>query len=354
MSFSKVFDFDRIKSRKLTRREKEFLKLLQTPEERLPAMLNKSKRLTNMHFGRNIYLYNPLYISDVCQNSCSYCLFSHNQQKTNILSEAQMRQEMKALRGKGYRSILIVAGQMDEKRQLDICLKATKIASTIFDSISLEIGSLSKRSLQTLVNAGADSYVLYQETYDPIRYQRFHTGGIKKDYSYRLDSHDIAAMAGFQRSGLGCLLGLSDPFDDLLSLFDHVKYLFDNHRGINVSVSLPRLCLDGIEDKGEFYNVSDVLFVKAIAAFRIMFPAMAIYISTRERPGFRELLIGSGITHISINASTSVGGYIERSKKGQFETKDKRELDELKKIANEKGYRLVAKDWDSAYNHRIL
>ncbi len=257
---------------------------------------------------------------------------------------------MKYLADQGAGHILIVSGQTHEEEQLDLTLRAIGIAKEFFYSISLEIGTLSESSLSKMTQAGADSFVLYQETFDPDAYARFHTGGIKKDYRLRLDSHDIAARSGFQRCGTGVLLGLSDPVSDLLSLFFQIHHLYSNYRGLQVSVSLPRICTEGIRKDNRFIIVPDSLYVRAIAAFRICFPTLAIYISTRERPKFRDLLIGTGVTHLSAGVSTSAGGYTKQDSRDQFSINDRRSISDIYDVIKTKGYLLSNKDWDLSFN----
>ena len=49
-------------------------------------------------------------------------------------------------------------------------------------------------------------------------YAAYHPRGSKRMYDWRLEGLDRAAEAGLGRLGLGILLGLSDPRDDLLAL----------------------------------------------------------------------------------------------------------------------------------------
>ena len=75
----------------------------------LPAMALKAKELTARHFGNNINLYIPMYVSNECSNSCRYCGFNINspvERKTLTTEEAG--REMENIAKTGMKNILIL------------------------------------------------------------------------------------------------------------------------------------------------------------------------------------------------------------------------------------------------------
>ena len=64
-----------------------------------PEMAQLSHKITRKRFGNTIQMYAPLYLSNECNNICTYCGFSFdNKVKRRTLSSAEILEEMKAQR----------------------------------------------------------------------------------------------------------------------------------------------------------------------------------------------------------------------------------------------------------------
>ena len=59
-----------------------------------------------------------------------------------------------------------------------------------------------------LVDAGVDSFTMFQETYNEELYLKLHPAGPKRDFRFRLNAPDRAARAGMRSVNVGALLGL--------------------------------------------------------------------------------------------------------------------------------------------------
>ena len=100
--------------------------------------------------------------------------------------------------------------------------------------------------------------------------------------------------------------------------------------------SVPRICPADDIDPASFENaVPDDLFLKIVALIRMAVPYTGMIMSTREGQRIRTEALKLGISQISGGSRTSVGGYAIRSvqemeeKTEQFETNDRRSLDEI-------------------------
>src|SRR5205085_377602 len=68
--------------------------------------------LTIRRFGRTVHMYAPLYLSNECLTTCTYCGFAKGlpiARKT--LSVAQSLREGEFLRARGYRHVLLLTGE---------------------------------------------------------------------------------------------------------------------------------------------------------------------------------------------------------------------------------------------------
>src|SRR5580700_10432542 len=76
----------------------------------LEEMAKLSHRLTQRRFGKVIQLYIPLYLSNECQNICTYCGFSYdNKIRRRTLTAGELLTEVAAIREMGYEHVLLVS-----------------------------------------------------------------------------------------------------------------------------------------------------------------------------------------------------------------------------------------------------
>src|SRR5882757_4751370 len=108
MSFVEAFNRLDQKQSPLLRR---FSTLLEDGTE-LEALANQAYGLTRQYYGKTMRLFAPLYLSNECINNCRYCGFSRDNPILRVtLSVDEVRREARALFGRGFRQILLVAGE---------------------------------------------------------------------------------------------------------------------------------------------------------------------------------------------------------------------------------------------------
>ncbi|PIS29568.1 2-iminoacetate synthase ThiH [Candidatus Saganbacteria bacterium CG08_land_8_20_14_0_20_45_16] len=313
----------------------------------LESIAEQAQELTLKHFGRTILLYVPLYLNNECDNECVYCGFANNE-GSDMLSVNQVMAEAELLYQKGFRHVLLVAGEKRDKITLEYLQDVVSRLHEKFESISLEIFPLSEEEYRILFEAGVDGLTIYQETYNRELYKQYHPSGPKSDYDYRLETPERAGRAGFYRINIGALLGLASWQDELAALAEHAKYLKKKFWRSQISISFPRLKDSGARFKPP-YPVSDTQLVEMICRLRIMLPTVGLVMSTRESAALRDNLILLGITQMSAESKTSPGGYSNCQAKEQFAVSDQRSLAEVMVAISAKGYEPVFKDWDRAF-----
>ena len=105
----------------------------------------------------------------------------------------------------------------------------------------MEVGPLETEEYRSLVEAGVEGLVVYQETYDRGVYAAMHASGPKKNFDWRLETAERAYAAGFQRLGIGALLGLAPWRGEALALAAHAEHLLRNCWRSQLTISVPRL-----------------------------------------------------------------------------------------------------------------
>ena len=317
---------------------------------RLEELAQASHALTRRRFGRTVHMYAPLYLSNECLTTCTYCGFAKGlpiARKT--LSIEQSLREGEFLRARGYRHVLLLTGEHQKLTGVDFLFEHVAALRALFPQISLEVQVWNEDEYRRLAAAGVDGVVIYQETYDPDSYAHFHVAGRKRDYEFRLGGPERAARAGIRRLGIGALLGLHEPWrEDAIALAAHALHLLKVAWRQELAVSVPRIRPSASGYSPE-HPVTDAELVQLICALRLVLPDTGIVMSTREPPGFRDSLVPLGVTHTSAGSHTDPGGYTEPGEaEGQFEVDDTRTPEEVADALRALGYEPVWKDWDAA------
>src|SRR5947207_6931593 len=264
--------------------------------ELLDPLSRRSQLLTRQRFGKTIRVFAPLYLSNECVNNCKYCGFSRDNPILRVtLSVDEVLREARALRDDGFRSLLLVAGEHPKFVSSGYLADCVRALHDEFSSISLEVGPMETPEYRSLVEAGAEGLVVYQETYDRALYAEMHTAGPKRNFDWRLETPERAYAAGFRRLGICALYGLGDWRLEALGVAAHAQYLLRHCWKAQLTISLPR----PRPAAGEFQpltRMTDRELVPVICAFRLTFPDAGLVLSTRESAQLRDGLIPLGIT----------------------------------------------------------
>jgi len=324
----------------------------------LEQMAQKSQRLTQKRFGKTLQMYIPMYLSNECQNICTYCAFSiDNKISRKTLSTGEILREADIIKNMGYDHILLVTGEANLTVGLPYLKKTISILKPFFSSISLEVQPLEETDYSELIKEGLNTVLVYQETYNRERYKVHHPKGKKSNFDYRLDTPDRLGRAEVHKIGLGTLIGLEDWRTDCFFTALHLQYLERTYWKTKFSVSFPRLRPIQVAGETDSYSpgqdsyMNDRELVQLICAWRLFNENLEISISTREEPSFRDNIISLGITSISAGSRTNPGGYSSAPDSlEQFEISDDRSAAEIAEVIRRQGYEPVWKDWDKCYS----
>jgi 2-iminoacetate synthase len=320
-------------------------------DARLEEIAERAHRLTVQRFGRTVQLYAPLYVSNECLESCTYCSFARkNPVERRTLTVAEAVAEAGLLTEQGFRHLLIVAGEHPRLVSADYLAQILAALQPQVPSLSLEVQPQRTHVYERWVAAGAEGLVVYQETYDRDVYAAVHPAGKKRNYDWRLATAERAGEAGMKRLGIGALLGLADWRLEAVHLAAHARYLIRRYWKAFVTVSLPRLrpAAFAIDPP---HPVADRDFAKLVCAIRLLLPDVGIVLSTRESPGFRDGVLPLGVTQMSAGSRTEPGGYSHPDEtEKQFAVEDLRSPAEVSRAIRDRGYDPVWKDWEGVLN----
>lgn len=350
--YNKTVDDVRRSLRKDKRNLDDFLTLLSpAAATELEEMAQLTQQITQRRFGKTIQLYAPLYLSNECQNICTYCGFSmDNKIKRKTLSNSELLLEAMALKSMGINHVLLVSGEANKTVEINYFKNAIALLKPYFAQISIEVQPLLLEEYQILQEEGVNAVLVYQETYHQEVYKTYHPKGKKSNFEYRLDTPDRIGQAGIHKIGLGVLLGLEDWRVDSFFNALHIDYLEKHYWRTKYSVSFPRLRpAEGVSTPNFIMEDRDLL--QLICAYRLWNENLEISISTREREKFRDHIIPIGVTSMSAASKTNPGGYVvDAQSLEQFEISDERSMETIQDIIRKAGYDPIMKDWEMSYS----
>jgi len=310
----------------------------------LEEMAVRAKKETSRFFGNSVCLFTPIYVSNYCENRCTYCGFNKD---NNIhrarLSAEDVEKDMGTIAASGLTEILILTGESRKMSGVQYIGDCVRTAKGYFRSIGLEVYPLNTDEYQYLRDCGADYVTVFQETYDPDLYSKFHLEGPKTVFRYRFDAQERALRGGMRGVAFGALLGLGDPMKDAFACALHGYLVQRKYPHAEISFSLPRL-RPFVNGGTGTSGVSEKQLLQIALAYRIFMPFAGETISSRESPKFRDNIVGMCATRISAGVSVGIG---RNEKKGdeQFEISDTRDVEEIRKALQKKGMQPVFNDY---------
>ena len=176
-------------------------------------------------YGRDVYLRGLIEFSSYCKNNCYYCGLRRDNRsceryrltREEILDCAEKGYEL------GFRTIVLQSGEDLYYSDEEICGIVADIKKAHGDcAVTLSIGEKSRESYQKYFDAGADRYLLRQETSDPQHYRKLHPEELTIENRKRClqDLKDI----GYQ---VGCGIMVGSPYQTIENIMDDLYYMYD-------------------------------------------------------------------------------------------------------------------------------
>lgn len=301
------------------------------------------KKIKEHFYGRRIVMFAPLYLSNYCVNSCTYCPYhiQNRQIPRRKLAQSEIADEVRALEDMGHKRLALEAGEDPKNNPIEYILESIETIYSIHHRngdirrVNVNIAATTTENYRKLHDVGIGTYILFQETYNRSRYEELHPAGPKGDYIWHTEAMDRAMLGGIDDVGIGVLFGLEDYAYELVGLLMHAEHL-EARFGVGPhTISLPRICpADDVEPSSFGNAVPDDIFSKIITVLRLAVPYTGMIISTREKTEMRAKALDLGVTQLSGGSKTTVGGYDTSHAAGsldseQFDLNDTRSLDEV-------------------------
>lgn len=311
--------------------------------EHIDKLLQTAQKVKSGIYGKRLVLFAPIYTGNVCVNNCTYCSFRRDNKliKRKVLTMNEIAEETTTLLREGHKRVLLICGE-SPRNNTDYMVEAIRTTYGVKERggkdyirrINVELAPMEVEDFRKLKAEKIGTYVCFQETYDPVAYQKFHPSDTHKgDYLYRLSVMDRAMEGGIDDVGIGALFGLVDYRFEVLAMIEHAAHLERAFGCGPHTVSVPRIeSAEGAPDAENIpHKVSDQDFQKIVAILRIALPYTGIILSTRENDEMRDKLCQYGVSQISAGSRTNPGAYTheEQQTGSQFSLGDHRSLDEV-------------------------
>ncbi|HEX9059219.1 MAG TPA: [FeFe] hydrogenase H-cluster radical SAM maturase HydG, partial [Clostridia bacterium] len=271
--------------------------LLENPSTLADEKLFTAARyVKDLIYGTRIVVFAPLYVSNYCVNSCTYCGYKcSNGINRKKLTDDELKREIAIIMSLGHKRIVLESGEDPVNCPVDYIVNSMntiynhKTKAGSIRRINVNIAATTVENYKKLKDAGIGTYILFQETYHRDTYTKLHTKGPKHDYDYHTTAMDRAMEGGIDDVGIGVLFGLYDYRFEVMGIMQQALHLEEKYGVGPHTVSVPRLrkakdvSLDNYP-----YLVEDINFKRIVAILRLALPYTGMILSTREEPGFRE------------------------------------------------------------------
>ena len=284
------------------------------------AILDRSAALKSALYARRVFPIVPIYVTSICSEQCIYCNYRGGNKGVGVerrrLSDAELLQEAQFLvEQKGLRVLELVYAS-DPKMPAGVICRHVELLRRLLDShggglVAMSAEALEESEYRRLVSAGLSISVLWQETYDKVRYPMLHPGKTRKaDIEYRMDAYERMLTAGVPQVGMGVLSGLAEWKQDWAMLMLHEEYLRRQYgRGATI-LGIPRLKpAPGALMRESPFTPTRQEFLVLVALHNIFSPTTAAFVSTREEWDVCVELARGGGCLFTLNCSTTPGGY---------------------------------------------
>lgn len=124
-------------------------------------------------YGNRIVLFAPLYLSNHCVNTCTYCPY-HAKNKNIVrkkLTQEEITREVVALQDLGHKRLLLEAGEHPKYNPIEYILESIKTIYSIkhkngqIRRLNVNIAATTVENYRKLHDAEIGTYQLFQETY---------------------------------------------------------------------------------------------------------------------------------------------------------------------------------------------
>ncbi len=254
----------------------EWRVLLENSDREMTELIkNAAREVTDSVFGRQVYIRGLIEFTNICKKDCYYCGI----RKSNSCVERYRLTEEEILScceegyEAGFRTFVLQGGEDGYFTEERLCVLVNEIHTKYPDcAITLSVGEWEKESYERFYAAGAERFLLRQETANAEHYGKLHPGN--QPFATRMECLRYLKDIGYQ-TGCGFLVG--SPYQTIDCIIEDLLFL-ERFRPQMVGIG-PFLPAKNTPFESEAAGSSELtLFL--LSAIRLMLPEVLLPATT--------------------------------------------------------------------------
>lgn len=349
MNFIKELIDKLVKNKNLTDSEFKHILKNNTKECREYAFL-MAQKVSQSVFGNKIYIRGLIEISNYCKKDCYYCGIrkSNNNAKRYRLSKSDILHCCSIGYELGFRTFVMQSGEDDFFNDDYMVQIIKEIRSCYKDcAITLSIGEKNYETYKKFYNAGANRFLLRNETADCEHYSKMHPKNTT--LQNRMECLHNLKRIGFQT---GCGIMVGSPYQSVDCLVKDLRFI-KNFNPEMVGIG-PFLTHNDTPFKN-FKSGSFEMTLLILALVRIMLPYALIpattALATIDKNGRQSgILAGANVVMPNLSPKNVRSKYMLYNNKASTGLETAESLFELKNSFLKIGYNIVCDRGDYAFS----
>lgn len=276
----------------------ELVQLLSLPDKEIPLLMQAADTVRAQTVGNQVHLRGIIEFSSYCKQRCAYCgLRADNREieRYRLTPEIILQTAQEAVHT-GYHTLVLQCGE-DVLIAPETIAELTQEIKQMGAAVTLSCGERSYEVYQMWRDAGADRYLIKQETADPSLYKCIRPGHVLQE---RLQCQHWLKDLGYQL-GSGCMIGLPGQTIDILARDLQLM------KEMEVEMSGMGPFIPHAQTPLRFGTIGSIsMTLKMLATARLYMPWMMLPATTALaslHPEGRELALRAGANVIMPNVS---------------------------------------------------
>ncbi|MGI6525157.1 MAG: [FeFe] hydrogenase H-cluster radical SAM maturase HydE [Bdellovibrionota bacterium] len=335
------------KERILSRADfKELLSSITQKDREL--LFERARGVRHAVYGRDVFVRGLIEFSNYCKNDCYYCGIRRSNTKASRyrLTTEEILESCQIAYENGFRTFVLQSGEdayFTDKKIVDL----VKEIRSLFPScaITLSIGERDKKAYQDFFDAGAERYLLREESANPVHYATLHPSG--QSLASRKRALFNLKEIGYQ---VGCGFMVGSPYQTLDHIIDDLIFIHDlDPQMVGIGPFIPHQ--DTPFAKADTGSVD--LTLTLLAIIRLMIPTVLLptttALATLQVDGrIRGILAGANVVMPNITPLSVRKKYLIYDNKACTDLEAAEGFNEMKKQLADVGYQVVISRGDCA------
>ena len=267
----------------------------------------KARAAAQSYYGKSVYLRGLIEFTNYCKNDCYYCGIrcSNNNADRYRLSREDVLKCCDQGYMLGFRTFVLQGGEDPYYSDDMICELVSAIKKAHPDcAVTLSIGEKERESYQAYFDAGADRYLLREETSDAWHYRYLHPEALSMEH--RQNCLRVLKDIGYQ---VGCGIMVGSPMQKPEYIIEDLRFMQElQPEMIGIGPFIPHKDTKFADEAAG--TLKDTLHL--LSVLRLMFPSVLLPATTALgtiHPLGREMGIKAGANVVMPNLSpTGVRG----------------------------------------------